>query len=466
MSTYGDAEELFIDCTWAWFEENWREALLVSREVDLFSSALVVWLMIVERLGSRGGLSGALEALREGEASKVIERVGATKPIRNRSFSGHTGGYSKARGRLPLEKVTALADVVSAELQKKLTSSRVTGKQPAYFIDGSMFSMERTAENLSRYAPGRNQYREIHNSQLSAVFAHDVRTGLALRPEYGAYRGETAVGEVTLAKRLIERLPERSLLVMDRAFGISQMLIAADGLGHEVLVRLSGSRANRFLSQCKKKGNVDEAVTWVPSADEQKRLADVLKGSTVEGRFIRHTVKRKGYRDIELLLFTTTQAPVAELLELYRRRQDIETDFRSLKYTVNLDFMYSKTPDMVEKELILAVAAYNLVRALVARGAKEVGIEPRKISFSRAVSAVRTLGRYSVTETSPAERKRNWQRFLKQLTQIKLPTRASFRSEPRKIARNKAQWVTMTGTREEERQKLRLLEQTVKPSRK
>jgi hypothetical protein len=466
MTTYGDAEELFIDCSWAWFEENWKEALVVSREIDLFSSSLVVWLMIVERLGARGGLSGALEALRTGGANKVVERVGATKPIRNRSFSDHSGGYSKARGRLPLEKVTALADAVTGALQEKLTSSKVTGKQPAYFIDGSMFTMERTAENLSRYAPGRNQYREIHNSQLFAVFAHDIWTGLAMRPEYGAYRGENAEGEVVLAKRLIKRLPEQSLLIMDRAFGISQMLIAAEDEGHEVLARVSRARANRFLSKSKKKGNLDDSVSWVPSSEERKRLPEALKQSTVEGRFIRHTVKRKGYRDIELLLFTTSKLPVAELLELYRRRQEIETDFRSLKYTVNLDFIYSKTPDMVEKELILAVAAYNLVRALVARGAKELGIEPRKISFSRAVSAVRTLGHYSLTETSPAERKRNWQRFLKQLSQNKLPTRATFRSEPRKIARNKSQWTTMTGTREEERNKLRLLEQGVKHSRK
>ena len=47
---------------------------------------------------------------------------------------------------------------------------------------------------------------------------------------------------------------------------------------------------------------------------------------------------------------------------------------------------------MLEKEVLFGIAAYNLVRAVVAIAAKKLNIEPRKISFSRAVRLTKLFG--------------------------------------------------------------------------
>src|SRR6266851_4888868 len=60
----------------------------------------------------------------------------------------------------------------------------------------------------------------------------------------------------------------------------------------------------------------------------------------------------------------------------------VETDLRSLKRTVGLHQLSSKSPDMVEKELLLAVAAYNLVRAVMCLVARRANLTPRQLSFS------------------------------------------------------------------------------------
>jgi putative transposase len=60
----------------------------------------------------------------------------------------------------------------------------------------------------------------------------------------------------------------------------------------------------------------------------------------------------------------------------------IETDLRSLKRTVRLQHVAAKSKGMMEKELIMATAAYNLVRAVMSLAAERCKLDPRQLSFS------------------------------------------------------------------------------------
>jgi transposase len=100
-------------------------------------------------------------------------------------------------------------------------------------------------------------------------------------------------------------------------------------------------------------------------------------------------LKRHG-QVIVLYLFTTLQLPVEQIIELYGRRWNIETDLRSLKKEVRLRELRSKSPQMIAKEVIACVMAYNLIRTVQLAAAELVGIEPRQLSFSR-VQAVKML---------------------------------------------------------------------------
>ena len=83
-----------------------------------------------------------------------------------------------------------------------------------------------------------------------------------------------------------------------------------------------------------------------------------------------------------LILFTSLELPAEEIVEIYQLRWNVETDLRSLKRTLDLNQLSSKSADMVEKELLLAVAAYNLVRAVMCLAAQRARITPRQLSFS------------------------------------------------------------------------------------
>jgi hypothetical protein len=62
-----------------------------------------------------------------------------------------------------------------------------------------------------------------------------------------------------------------------------------------------------------------------------------------------------------LYLFTTLEDPAETIAGLYKERWLIETDLRSLKEQVKLHSISAKTPQMAATELLLAVAAYNLI---------------------------------------------------------------------------------------------------------
>src|SRR5260370_41073255 len=78
------------------------------------------------------------------------------------------------------------------------------------------------------------------------------------------------------------------------------------------------------------------------------------------------------------------------LVEMCRRRWDIELDIRSLKQTLRLHSLTSKSPAMAEKELLLAIAGYNLVRSVQMEAARVANLEPRRLSFSRVQAVVMT----------------------------------------------------------------------------
>ena len=83
---------------------------------------------------------------------------------------------------------------------------------------------------------------------------------------------------------------------------------------------------------------------------------------------------------------TMLEAPVdgGEIGRLYERRWDGEVDIRSIKSTMQMDVLRSKTPDMVHKEIWTHLLAYNLLRTVMAVAAHENNIEPRQVSFKGA----------------------------------------------------------------------------------
>ena len=67
--------------------------------------------------------------------------------------------------------------------------------------------------------------------------------------------------------------------------------------------------------------------------------------------------------------------------ELYSYRYDVEFDIRDIKVTMDTENIRGKSVEMVRKELMTSVVAYNLVAQFRRQAAKQANVEPRRLSF-------------------------------------------------------------------------------------
>jgi len=74
--------------------------------------------------------------------------------------------------------------------------------------------------------------------------------------------------------------------------------------------------------------------------------------------------------------------PAAEIAQLYARRWEVQTCFRHLKQTLDLEHLRCRTVAGIGKELLIRALAYNLVRATMQRAALVLGTTPSRVSFA------------------------------------------------------------------------------------
>jgi putative transposase len=260
-----------------------------------------------------------------------------------------------------------------------------------------------------------------------------LSSGVAARSCWGPMYGEAAVSEQGLAEQIMERLPAGAVLMNDRNFGVFSVAWAAQQRSLGVLSRLTEARARKIAGGILPPAGSERRVAWRPSGEDRRAHPEIPAEAVVRGRLlVAHVVGQDGKR-FKLYLFTTLEEPRESLVELYRRRWDIELDIRSLKQTLRLHSLSAKTPVMAQKELLLAIAGYNLVRSVQMAAARQANVEPRRLSFSRVQAVVMTALPRLATLTDAAEWEAEYQRVLGWAAQGKLPNRTRRRSYPREV---------------------------------
>jgi hypothetical protein len=102
---------------------------------------------------------------------------------------------------------------------------------------------------------------------------------------------------------------------------------------------------------------------------------------------------REGGKEKAIVVSTIADptVPQKELSDLYWRRWNCEVDLRSLKHSLHMDVLRSKTPDMVRKEIFAHILAWNLLRGVMTESAKRTGAMPRQLSVKGTMQAVESF---------------------------------------------------------------------------
>jgi Transposase DDE domain len=387
----------------------------------IFSVPVVIWLMIFQRLQDRRTLVVAVQHVICGLPPKL--NPWPCKRQREGKVSSNTGGYNKARQKLPLEIVRTVSDQIFDQLMSSEGGLRL------FLLDGTTLTMPCTPSLLEAFPPSRNQNGESHWPILRLLVAHELDSGIALRPEWGP----KSFSEQRLTEALLKRLPARAGIMGDQNFGVFSIAWAAQQLDHPILLRVTPARAKRAFGSAFNSGT-DLKVEWKPSRSDRESHPKLPADASVKGRLIiRKVYPSDGSRPLKLYLFTTLDLPAKKIVQLYARRWNIETDLRTIKRTISLEMLDCKTPEMIAKELTLAITAYNLVRAVINESARRTAMDPRQYSFSRVLDLINTWLPHLACITSDAERAEEYERMIRYAGQCKLYKRKKLASYPREV---------------------------------
>ena len=406
-----------------------KELGLKSRR-KVYDLPLVMWLMMAQRWDGKATLSTAVQQVVEKRPAALL---GDHKRIREGTVRIHTGAYSDARQMMPMKAAERVGDRVFEHLMQSRGEALPGWDRRVFVLDGSSLEMPHTEELAAAYPPGNNQHGESHWPVLRMLLAQELTTAIAGRPCWGPMYGSQAVSEQALTEQILDRLPDRSVLMGDINFGVFTVAFAATQRRHDVLFRLQENRARALGRGLPLKPGTDEKVCWRPSAWERKQHPDLPPEACMWGRLIVEQVTASDGKSMLLYFFTTLDLGVEQILQLYGQRWDVETDIRSLKHMLHLDMLRCQSPDMIAKELILAITGYNLVRAVMNEAAQQKGLNPRRLSFSRSQDVVNAALPGLDAAQSPAEYQDRVQRMIQRVACCKLPDRSQRRPSPRAI---------------------------------
>ncbi len=395
----------------------------------IYTLGILVWLMMYQRLNSKRTLSSTVHWLARNSAQ--LQPFNDCKRLQRADISTNTGGYCQARQKLSKLVAINVMDHLFEQFQQQMREAMPEMPRPVFVVDGTTLRTPYGKELAKQFPPGHNQHGENHWPTMLVVAFHDAYTGLAARPSWGPMYGDEAVSEQRLAAEALERLPADAVVLGDGNFGVFFFAYRVQQTQRPLLLRLTLARATRILGNSLLRPGKRRKIIWEPSAYERKMHPELAEGCGVQGWVV---VCGNPSRPTErLYFFTTLDLKPRRILALYKLRWNIETDLRSLKRTVGLHELTGRLPDTVEKELLLAVSAYNLIRAAIYLAAQRAHLRPRDFSFSAAQDAVMAAWNDLSSATTERNHRREVERLLDALEQTKLPKRVRQRSYPRKI---------------------------------
>ena len=417
----------------------------------VYKHAVVMWLMIFQRLSADGTLAQAIEELRSGVSAEYLRKVSLSSKARSGKISPATGGYARGRERLPLDMVDAVADEINAGIISTQKDDKFKGHK-LFVLDGSSVRLEHSEKNLANYPQCSTEKTQAHYPLARIVVATDAITRVTLRPASGALHGSNAKGELELGTQVLPLIPEGSVVMADRFYGSFRFVYEVFQSNKQVLMRLSEKRAHRFLSQQAKADVGDIKVNWTASKLEAKKYIDLPNDAGVPGRCIWCTMRQPGFRPNKLIIFTTLDLPIEDIIEMYGLRWNVEDTLRDIKCTVKMDFIHAKSPEMVHKELVLGVVAYNLVRHFMAAFGKAHKISLEQLSFTSFLRRIRTVTPMLLLEKQATEITKRLEHAFLDPRGLILPKRSKpQQAEPRKRWPKGDKRVFMRGSRAEER---------------
>jgi len=259
-------------------------------------------------------------------------------------------------------------------------------------IDGFTVNVNRNPETVARFGLPSNAQGPGSYPQARVVALAEIGT----RGLLGAQVSGLGDGEQTLARELWPHLLAGDVVVGDRGFLSHQDLQAIIATGAHAVIRAKADWDLPVL-EVNADGSYQSRIADPQASRRLRRTkvpAHLIPGIPV--RVIEYTVATEdGTDESEVIRLVTTltdpeRYPMDDFPDLYHDRWrletaigDIETRLRGGPEVV----LRSRKPDLVLQEIHALLCVYQAIRDLIVEGADHIGIDPDRVSFTKAKHA-------------------------------------------------------------------------------
>ena len=346
-----------------------------------------------------------------------------------------TAAYCEARSALSIRLLRAAFDTLREHLGRRVAATWLWCGRPVKVLDGTSFSMPDTAANQRQWPQpsGQKQGCGFPVAKMLGVFC------LATGGWLGHALAKCCAHDLSLWHRLSNLLVKGDVLVGDAGFCAYALMAELKARGVDTVFRLHQARS-KDMRRGKKLGPDDRLQTWSkplqrPKHSPWKKRDWSRLPAQIEVRIVRVRIEKKGFRTRCLWIATTLSDakiyPADKLAELYYRRWSIELFFRDVKTTMHMEVLRTKSPAMIEKELLMHAIGYNAIRALILQSAAAQQQELGRISFKGAVDLLRQWLPQAAAYHDQPRKLAHWhEELLEAIASVQNPLRPE-RREPR-----------------------------------
>jgi hypothetical protein len=362
--------------------------------------------------------------------------------------STNTSSYCDARMRIPLALIETLVKQTSQFSTESVSPKDRWCERRVLLVDGYVVSAPDTPENQAVYAQPNSQQPGLGFPQIRVCTATCLKTRSITDIQYGPVEGKKT-GESTLFRQMFGDFQRGDVLVTDSNFENFRDLATLQAQGVDMVCDKNGTRTSPFKGTAKSVIEDIQVVLPRPSFNSSRFTRQQWEQlpQTLTVRVIRYRVAgRKKEITLVTTLLDRIAYPAKAIAKLYRLRWECELDIRTIKTVMGSTWLSCHTPEMLQRELMTYVLAYNVICVTVVEAAKISGYQPRDLSFKNAIESWLQLGQ----PEKPEQESRDHAWLLWSIAHAPLRKRPG-RVEPRAIKRRSSKYPKMKKPRDQEK---------------
>lgn len=386
----------------------------------------------------------------DGGCQEVVRKVQAFATARSMPEpSASSSAYCQARKKLDLGGLHRILQHTSEHLHQRGRQRWWKGRR-VVVVDGTGVSMPDTPQNQEAWPQPGSQKPGCGFPQARICACFCLQTGALLSHRVSGIKD----GELTLLRQQWPAFKPGDIMLGDKGFCSYYDVWKFQEMGVDSVMTLARRTPVEAAKATAVLGPDDLLITWPKPAwnknlsyshQEWQALPEQLAL-----RQIKVTISVPGMRSESFYLVTTLTDSMSysalELADLYFQRWGVELFIRDIKTTMGMDVLRCRSPQMVEKEILMHLIAYNAIRLLMTEAVDQGEQAPRRLSFKASIQALRQWEPQFNNTTDQREQRRLMGTLRASIAGLAVPHRPG-RKEPRCLKRRPKPFALLTAPR-------------------